>query len=77
MIKFKSFQEFDPKVIDALWDLGGFGIAVPEKYGGLGLNYTQLGRLTDAVGGNDLAIATMLGAHQSIGYKVSVIKQFC
>ncbi|KAL7012904.1 hypothetical protein ACKWTF_015100 [Chironomus riparius] len=61
--------EFDPKVIDALWELGGFGIAVPEKYGGLGLNYTQLGRLTDAVGGNDLAIATMLGAHQSIGYK--------
>ncbi|XP_070504444.1 very long-chain specific acyl-CoA dehydrogenase, mitochondrial-like isoform X1 [Chironomus tepperi] len=61
--------EFDPKVIDTLWDLGGFGIAVPEKYGGLGLNYTQLGRLTDAVGGNDLAIATMLGAHQSIGYK--------
>ena len=32
--------------------------------GGIGLNNTQYGRLVELVGGNDLGLAIVLGAHQ-------------
>lgn len=44
---------------------------VPAEYGGLELNNTQLGRLAEIVGMNDLGTGIVIGAHQSIGYKVS------
>jgi len=55
--------------VQGLRDLGAFGLQVPEVYGGVGLTYTQYGRLTEIVGANDLAIGVIMGAHQSIGYK--------
>lgn len=57
-------------MLDQFWELGAFGLSVPEKYGGLALNNTQVGCLAEPVGMYDLAISTMMGAHQSIGYKV-------
>ena len=39
--------------------------------GGLGLNATQYARFQEVIG-NDGAIGVMLGAHQSIGLKVSI-----
>lgn len=44
---------------------------MPEKYGGSGLNNTQYARLVEVVGQNDLGVGILLGAHQSIGFKVS------
>lgn len=44
---------------------------VPQEYGGLELNNTQFGRLAEIVGMNDLGTGVTMGAHQSIGYKVS------
>lgn len=49
---------------------------VPQEYGGLELNNTQFGRLTELIGMNDLATGVTLGAHQSIGYKVSTNDKF-
>ncbi|XP_065355121.1 very long-chain specific acyl-CoA dehydrogenase, mitochondrial-like [Calliphora vicina] len=59
----------DDKTLDKLWELGGFGIQVPQEYGGLELNNTQYGRLGQFVGYNDLGLGVTLGAHQSIGFK--------
>lgn len=59
----------DKETMQALWDLGAFGIQVPEKLGGLGLNNTQYARLVEIVGANDLGVGITLGAHQSIGFK--------
>lgn len=56
--------------MQALWELGAFGIQVPQEYSGLGLNNTQYGRLVEIVGRNDLGVGITLGAHQSIGFKV-------
>ena len=61
----------DQNTLDALWDLGAFGIQVPEELGGLGLNNTQYARLCDIVGANDLGVGITIGAHQSIGFKVN------
>lgn len=73
--KSNYFQKFDPETLDQLWDLGIFGMVLPEKYGGLGLNNTQIGRLAESLGMNDLSLSTTIGAHQSIGYKVSGSKR--
>ena len=46
---------------------------MPEELGGVGLNNTQVARISEVVGGTDLGISIFLAAHQSIGFKVSVI----
>lgn len=52
-----------------LWDLGAFGLQVPQELGGIGLNNTQYARLVQIVGEHDLGVGITLGAHQSIGFK--------
>lgn len=53
-----------------LWELGGFGLQVPTELGGLGLNNTQYGRMGEIIGMYDLGMGIVVGAHQSIGFKV-------
>merc|ERR1719175_590729 len=55
--------------IQALRELGAFGLQVPEDLGGVGLTNTRYARLTEIVGGNDLGVGIFIGAHQSIGFK--------
>merc|ERR1719268_343364 len=55
--------------VNALRELGAFGLQVPVDLGGVGLNNTQYARLTEIVGGNDLGVGIFIGAHQSIGFK--------
>lgn len=69
--KYDLQEKLDPETLDHLWELGAFGLMVPQEYGGLELNNTQFGRLAEIVGMNDLGTGVTMGAHQSIGYKVS------
>eukprot|EP00092_Neocalanus_flemingeri_P031376 GFUD01034079.1.p1 GENE.GFUD01034079.1~~GFUD01034079.1.p1 ORF type:complete len:647 (-),score=148.34 GFUD01034079.1:125-2065(-) len=55
--------------IQALRELGAFGLQVPVELDGVGLTNTQYARLTEVVGGNDLGVGIFIGAHQSIGFK--------
>merc|ERR1719211_941655 len=55
--------------VNALRELGAFGLQVPEDLGGVGLSNTQYARLTEIVGANDLGVGIFIGAHQSIGFK--------
>ena len=64
-----QIEKVEEKSLAALWELGAFGLQVPQDYGGLGLTNTQYAKLTEIVGANDLGVAVMLGAHQSIGFK--------
>jgi acyl-CoA dehydrogenase family protein 9 len=57
------------EVLQGLAGLGLCGLGVQEEYGGLGLDTTLYARVFSQVAGVDGAIATTLGAHQSIGYK--------
>ncbi|XP_017892033.1 very long-chain specific acyl-CoA dehydrogenase, mitochondrial [Ceratina calcarata] len=59
----------DEKTMQAMWDLGVFGLQVPQEYGGLGLTNTQYARCVEICGYNDLGVGITLGAHQSIGFK--------
>merc|ERR1719238_1933658 len=55
--------------VNALRELGAFGLQVPVELDGVGLSNTQYARLTEIVGGNDLGVGIFIGAHQSIGFK--------
>ncbi len=57
------------EVIKGLAELGLCGLAVPEELGGLGLDYTLYARIFAEIASFDGSTATMLGAHQSIGYR--------
>ncbi len=67
--KFDDAQEIPKEVIQGLAELGLCGLAVPEEFGGLELDYSLYARVFAEVACNDGSIATMLGAHQSIGYR--------
>jgi len=61
------------EVMKGMSEMGAFGLQVPEELEGLGLNNTEYARLTEIVGQNDLGVGIVMGAHQSIGFKV----RFC
>lgn len=58
------------EVIKGLAEMGLCGLAVPEEYGGMELDYSLYARIFGEIAGIDGSVATMLGAHQSIGYRV-------
>lgn len=70
LIIYVIFQVVDDNTAKHLWELGAFGLQVPAEYGGLALNNTQYGRLAEIIGMNDLGLGIVVGAHQSIGFKV-------
>ncbi|HLW57980.1 MAG TPA: acyl-CoA dehydrogenase family protein [Bacteriovoracaceae bacterium] len=67
--KFDKEAKIPDEVLQGLAALGLCGLGVDEEYGGLGLDTTLYARVFSQVAGIDGAIATTLGAHQSIGYK--------
>jgi very long chain acyl-CoA dehydrogenase len=57
------------EIFEQLREMGAFGLQVPTELGGVGLTNTQYARMVEIVGGYDLGIGIVLGAHQSIGFK--------
>lgn len=70
--KFDSESHIPDEVVAGLGDLGLLGLAVPEDLGGLGLDYTLYCRVFAQVALYDASVATMVGAHQSIGYRALI-----
>jgi acyl-CoA dehydrogenase family protein 9 len=70
--KFDKDAKIPAEVLQGLASLGLCGLGVSEEYGGLGLDTTLYARVFSQVAGIDGAIATTLGAHQSIGYKALI-----
>jgi len=56
-------------IVQGLGALGLLGMAVPEEYGGLELDYNLYNRVFEEVAGSDGAVAVFIGGHQSIGYR--------
>lgn len=67
--KFDRDSHIPSEVVEGLGALGVLGLAVPEEFGGLGLDYTLYCRVFAQVASYDASVATMIGAHQSIGYR--------
>ncbi len=67
--KFDKEAHLPKEVIKGLAEMGLLGLGVPEEHGGLGLDYSLYSRVFAQVASHDGAVATMIGAHQSIGYR--------
>ena len=68
-LKFDADETVDAETTAKLGEMGAFGMQVPEKYNGVGLNNTQYARMGEIIGANDLGLGIFTGAHQSIGFK--------
>jgi acyl-CoA dehydrogenase family protein 9 len=73
-------NNFDPAEVDelalypegtleALSEMGMFGLMVPEQYGGLGLSETAYARIYGVLAGIEGSLPVTVGAHCSIGIK--------
>ena len=71
-MKLDKEAKIPQEVLEGLAGLGLCGLGVDEEYGGLGLDTSLYARVFSQIAGIDGAIATTLGAHQSIGYKALV-----
>ncbi len=67
--KFDEEAHIPMEVVQGLAELGLCGLAVPEEFGGMGLDYTLYSRVFAEIASIDGSTTTMLGAHQSIGYR--------
>src|SRR5580704_1232658 len=66
-------QQIPQDVLAGLRELGFFGLAVPQSYGGAGLSNTGYARAVQEMTGLDSSVALTLRAHQSIGAKGLVL----
>ncbi len=61
------------ELLEELKRIGFFGLNIPEKYGGVGLNLKQYLKVVEEIAGRDLALAIISLAHLSIGCKGIVL----
>jgi acyl-CoA dehydrogenase family protein 9 len=71
--KIDAEARISDEVLKGLKELGFFGLAIPEAYGGLGLSVTSYARAMQEVAGVDGSVAVTLGGHQSIGCRGLVL----
>jgi acyl-CoA dehydrogenase family protein 9 len=55
--------------VQALRDLGLFGLIIPEEFGGLGLSNAAYARVLSQTSSHDSSVSLTIGAHSSIGMK--------
>ncbi|PYI92329.1 MAG: DNA polymerase II [Verrucomicrobia bacterium] len=53
--------------IDDLFEMGAFGVKIPQQFGGLGLSQVNYGRAAMLLGSWDENLTALVSAHQSIG----------
>ncbi len=71
----EDYRRFDregaqpEEYLEALRELGLFGLIIPEEYGGLGLSNTGYSRVLQQTSRLDASTSLTIGAHSSIGMK--------
>jgi len=61
--------EQPPEFIQALREMGLFGLIIPEEYGGLELSNAAYARVLAQTSSHDSSVSLTIGAHSSIGMK--------
>lgn len=59
--------EYPHEALDAMAEVGLFGMKIPKEYGGLGLSVTNYARVLGVIGSYCASTVAYLSAHQSIG----------
>jgi acyl-CoA dehydrogenase family protein 9 len=67
--KIERERAIGPEIRKGLGELGAFGMAIPEEYGGYGFSSSAYCRVTEEIGTTDASLGILIGGHQSIGLK--------
>lgn len=67
--------EYPQHVLDALAEMGAFGLLVPKEYGGHGINKIEWCKLMELLASFEGSLLGLLSPHQSVGVP-ETIKQF-
>ncbi|MFA6986681.1 MAG: acyl-CoA dehydrogenase family protein, partial [Arenimonas sp.] len=73
--KREDFKQWDVEAgqpaefIQALRDMGLFGLIIPEEFGGLELSNAAYARVLEQTSSHDSSVSLTIGAHSSIGMK--------
>ena len=59
------------ELVEQMQELGLFGIAVPEEYGGLGLDHTTFAMIFEELSKGWMSITGILGTHSVMAYVLS------
>ena len=57
-------------LVQEMKDMGLFGLAVPEEYGGLGLRYTVLAAVFEAISRGWTTLAAYINSHSTVAYAI-------
>jgi len=60
-------------IVRGLSELGAFGMAVPEAFGGYGFSVSAYCRVMEEIGRTDASLGILIGGHQSIGMKALIV----
>ena len=71
--RFEKEKKVPEEVLDGLREMGAFGLAIPEEYGGVGFSATSYCRFMEDLGRADSSTSVMVGGHQSIGLKALLL----
>lgn len=71
--RFDREKTIPTEVRRGLADLGIFGIAVPEEFGGYAFSSSAYCRVMEEVGRTDASLGILIGGHQSIGLKALLL----
>jgi len=61
------------EVLQNLKEMGLFGMAIPQEYGGLGLSNTAYCKVMEKIASLEASITVTIAAHQSIGMKCLIL----
>ena len=59
------------ELVEQMTELGLFGIAVPEEYGGLGLDHTTFAMIFEELSKGWMSITGVLGTHSILTYALA------
>jgi acyl-CoA dehydrogenase len=62
-----------PETVQAMRDLGLFGLSIPERYGGLGLTMTEEVQVAFSLGATSPAFRSLIGTNNGIGSQAIVM----
>jgi alkylation response protein AidB-like acyl-CoA dehydrogenase len=69
--KLERAPGYPQSLVDAMRDMGLFGVAVPEEYGGLGLRFQVLVRVMEALATGWTSLAAYVNSHSTVAYLVA------
>ena len=62
---------YPTELVEKMKEMDLFGITIPEKYGGLGLDYTTFAMISEELSKGWMSVSGVIGTHHIMSYIIS------